>query len=247
MRKASRELLFEMLQQPTPSGYEGSVSEVWQRDTARRADRVEVDLHGNAIAVHNPEGQPRVMLAGHMDPLWFQVVQVSDDGYLYFDTIGGFDLSTVPARPVQVQARGGIGLDCHLGHRPSGNGQAQGGGYPPGRGVGHHPGRQHKPGPLRAAQGGGRGELNSPPDRCRPRDGHRCERDPAQPGGRCRRTGERSPALHAHAGPDAVHGGPGQYREAADRIRRWPRRQDRLHLLMQLDGTAGREMGKDRE
>ena len=117
MRKASREFLFEMLQQPSPSGYEGPVREVWQREAARHADRVEVDLHGNVIAVHNPEGQPRIMLAGHMDELGFQVVHISDDGYLYFDTIGGFDLSTVPARSVQVHARGGP-VDGVIGKKP---------------------------------------------------------------------------------------------------------------------------------
>ena len=76
-----------------------------------------VDLHGNAIGVLNPAGGPRVMLAGHMDELGFQIIHISDDGYLYFDTIGGFDIGTVPARTVQIHTRRGV-VDGIIGKKP---------------------------------------------------------------------------------------------------------------------------------
>jgi endoglucanase len=81
------------------------------------ADEVRVDLHGNAIAVCNPAGAPRIMLAGHMDELGFQVLHIDDKGYLYFDTIGGFDLGIVPGRKVRIHAAKGEVLGV-IGKRP---------------------------------------------------------------------------------------------------------------------------------
>ena len=46
------------------------------------------------------------MLAGHMDELGFQIIYIDDRGYLYFDTIGGFDLGMVPGRKVRIHAQG---------------------------------------------------------------------------------------------------------------------------------------------
>lgn len=109
MRKASLDFLTAMLEAPSPSGYEGPVREIWMDQTRAYADTVTADVHGNAIAALNPEGQPRVMLAGHMDELGFQISYISDEGYLHFETVGGFDLAIVPGRKVTVHtARGPV-------------------------------------------------------------------------------------------------------------------------------------------
>jgi endoglucanase len=47
------------------------------------------------------------MLAGHMDELGFQVAHIADNGFLYFNTIGGFDPSTIAGRKVLIHAAGG--------------------------------------------------------------------------------------------------------------------------------------------
>jgi len=107
MRKASKAFLQALLSEPSPSGYEGPVRQVWKREVERHAEKVDVDVHGNAIAVHNSAGSPRVMLAGHMDELGFQIVHLDDSGYLYFDTIGGFDQGTISGRKVRIHTRKG--------------------------------------------------------------------------------------------------------------------------------------------
>ncbi|MFH1571053.1 MAG: M42 family metallopeptidase [Gemmatimonadota bacterium] len=109
MRSASLEFLKAMLHAPSPSGYEGPVRQVYLAETGRCADSVTTDVHGNAIAALNPDGRPRVMLAGHMDELGFQVAYVGDDGFLSFGTVGGFDLAIVPGRKVVIHtARGPV-------------------------------------------------------------------------------------------------------------------------------------------
>ena len=107
MRKSSRAFLEAMLNAPGPSGYEGPVREVWTAEAKKYADKVTVDAHGNAIAVHNANGSPRIMLSGHMDELGFQVNHIDDDGYIYVNTIGGFDTGIIPGRKVRIHTSSG--------------------------------------------------------------------------------------------------------------------------------------------
>ncbi len=117
MRQASKQFLQDLLAAPGPSGYEGPVRSAWVDEVRTYADAVEVDVHGNAIASFNAQGAPRVMLAGHMDELGFQIIYIDEKGYLYFDTIGGFDLGMVPGRKVRIHTRNGPILGV-LGKKP---------------------------------------------------------------------------------------------------------------------------------
>jgi len=47
------------------------------------------------------------MFAGHMDELGLIVTYVNKDGFLYFDTIGGHDLSIISGRRVVIQTAQG--------------------------------------------------------------------------------------------------------------------------------------------
>jgi endoglucanase len=117
MRQASRAFLETLVNAPGPSGYEGPVREAWKEEVEKVADEVTVDLHGNAIAVCNKSGAPRIMLAGHMDELGFQIIHIDDDGYLYIETIGGFDLGIVPGRKIRIHTQSGPVLGV-IGKKP---------------------------------------------------------------------------------------------------------------------------------
>ena len=69
MQSSAREFLEEILATPSPSGYERPVQELVRNYVGKFADEVATDLHGNVIAVKNPAGQPKVMLAGHCDQI----------------------------------------------------------------------------------------------------------------------------------------------------------------------------------
>src|SRR5258708_20988967 len=47
------------------------------------------------------------MFAGHMDELGLMIIFVNKDGFLYFDTIGGHDLSIISGRRVIIQTAHG--------------------------------------------------------------------------------------------------------------------------------------------
>jgi len=108
VKKASVDFLKALLEAPSPSGFEQPVQGVWRRHIKRYADEVYTDVHGNAIAILNSQGKPRVMLAGHCDEVGFMVNYINDDGFIYFTAIGGVDSAIVSARRVQIFTDKGI-------------------------------------------------------------------------------------------------------------------------------------------
>lgn len=107
MRKASLEFLKQLLETPSPSGFETRGQRVWLDYVTPFADHIETDAYGNCFATLNPEGSPRVMLAGHGDELGFMVNFISDEGLLYFKGIGGVDQTLVRGQRVIVHAESG--------------------------------------------------------------------------------------------------------------------------------------------
>ena len=107
MDAAGREFLQQLIDAPSPSGYEQAVRRVWRETVSTFADDVRGDVHGNVIASRNPGGSPRLMFAGHCDELGLQINYISDKGYLYFNTIGGHDPSLISGRRVIIHTQDG--------------------------------------------------------------------------------------------------------------------------------------------
>src|SRR5690554_2891055 len=83
--------LEQLLDAPGPSGFELQPARVWRTEAEGFADQVDADVSGNSIAVLNPGGSPRIMLAGHIDEIGVIVTHIDDDGFLYIDGVGGWD------------------------------------------------------------------------------------------------------------------------------------------------------------
>lgn len=107
MEAVQLKFLEGLLNAASPSGYEDEAREVWRKEMRGIADRVYGDTHGNSIAVINEQGMPRVMLAGHIDEIGFQVTYISDEGYIGFAALGGFDEQIVPGRRVMIHTADG--------------------------------------------------------------------------------------------------------------------------------------------
>ncbi|MCU0877109.1 MAG: M42 family metallopeptidase [Pirellulaceae bacterium] len=91
MDAAAREFFIRLLETPSPSGYERPVQDLVRDYVRSFADQVTTDLHGNVIAAKNPGAKLRVMFAGHCDQIGMLVTHVHDNGFLYAQTIGGWD------------------------------------------------------------------------------------------------------------------------------------------------------------
>ncbi|MFK8115096.1 MAG: M42 family peptidase, partial [Rubripirellula sp.] len=91
MTKDPFDFLRQLVETPSPSGFEQRIQALVRSYVADFADTVETDLHGNVIACRNPKGKLRVMLAGHCDQIGMIVSHIDDNGYIYAQTIGGWD------------------------------------------------------------------------------------------------------------------------------------------------------------
>lgn len=95
MRSESLAFFKEIVNTPSPSGFEERAAEAYRKYTGGFADKIVTDVHGNVAAILNPDAEMKIMLAGHMDEIGFLIHYIGDDGLLYFSTIGGHD-SAIP-------------------------------------------------------------------------------------------------------------------------------------------------------
>jgi len=107
MDNTSRQFLMQILDNPSPSGYEQPVQNVIRAYAKEFADEVKTDVHGNVIAVRNPQAAFRVLLAGHCDQIGLIVQYIDDDGYIYFQAIGGWDATVLIGQRVTVWTSSG--------------------------------------------------------------------------------------------------------------------------------------------
>lgn len=107
MNDRSKEFLKRLLGTPGPSGFESAPAAVWREEAESFADDVVSDVGGNSMASLKGGGGPGVMLAGHIDEIGFMITHVDEEGYLYFNGIGGWDPQVAVGQRVRILARGG--------------------------------------------------------------------------------------------------------------------------------------------
>ncbi len=108
MNKQAKAFLEEFVNTPSPSGFEATAQRVWKRYVTPFVSEVKSDVYGNTVGVLNPGGKPRVMLAGHCDEVGFMINYINDEGFIYFNTIGGIDPMILPAMRVNIHAEKGV-------------------------------------------------------------------------------------------------------------------------------------------
>lgn len=100
-------LLRALLDAPGPSAFEQPPARLWREEARRLADQVRTDVAGNSYAVLNPGRRPHVMFAGHVDEIGLMVVHIDENGFLFFDGIGGWDSQVFVGQRVLLLGRGG--------------------------------------------------------------------------------------------------------------------------------------------
>lgn len=102
MNKESRTFLQDLIDAPSPSGFETQAQACVRRRMQAFSSDIETDIHGNVIGRLNRGAPLRVMLAGHCDEIGFLVQHISKEGFLYIQPIGGIDLALMPGRRLHV-------------------------------------------------------------------------------------------------------------------------------------------------
>jgi tetrahedral aminopeptidase len=107
MDRSAKKFFKDVLETPSPSGYEQPVQQIVRDYVGEFADLVRTDLHGNVIAALNPEAPLRVMFAGHSDQIGLIVTHINENGYIYTNPIGGWDPQQLIGQRMTVHTSGG--------------------------------------------------------------------------------------------------------------------------------------------
>src|SRR5215208_1878215 len=99
--------LKSLLDTPGPSAFEAGPARVWRTEAEKFSDDVHSDVSGNSFATINADATPRLMFAGHIDEIGVMVTHIDDEGYLSFDTIGGWDHQVFVGQRVILLGRSG--------------------------------------------------------------------------------------------------------------------------------------------
>ena len=103
----SPEFLVDLLNARSPTGHEFEAQAVVDRYVEDSVDSYRKDTMGNRFATVNPEGDPSLLFAGHIDELGLIITYINDQGFLYFDTLGGHDKTMISGRRVSILTKSG--------------------------------------------------------------------------------------------------------------------------------------------
>jgi endoglucanase len=105
--EASFTFLRRLLDAPGPSGFERAPARVWREEAQGFADEVWGDVLGNSFARLTHKGGPKVVIEGHIDEIGFLITHIDEEGFLWFDQIGGWDDAVVVGQRIRIVGRDG--------------------------------------------------------------------------------------------------------------------------------------------
>jgi putative aminopeptidase FrvX len=109
MDETNKAFFRELITTPGPSGFEQAPANVWREQAETFADRVDRDNLGNSYAYVKGTGDTdyTVVIEGHIDEIGFIVTHIDDDGFIWFDRIGGWDEQVVVGQRIRIAGPNG--------------------------------------------------------------------------------------------------------------------------------------------
>ncbi|WP_164217259.1 M42 family metallopeptidase [Virgibacillus sp. YIM 98842] len=106
MHQETKDLFKNLTELQGAPGNEQLVKDFMRKELEKYADEIIQDNLGGIFGVKNGEG-PKVMVAGHMDEVGFMVTQITKNGMIRFQTLGGWWNQVLLAQRVQVMTDNG--------------------------------------------------------------------------------------------------------------------------------------------
>lgn len=106
MNKETLTLFKNLTELQGAPGNEHAVRNFMKQELEKYSDEIIQDNLGGVFGVKNGKG-PAVMVAGHMDEVGFMVTQITDNGMIRFQTLGGWWSQVMLAQRVQVMTKNG--------------------------------------------------------------------------------------------------------------------------------------------
>lgn len=100
--KETDEYLKQLIDTPSPSGFESDAQRQTKAFMSRFIEKVYVDNFGNVVAHLPNPGKKKLMVSAHIDEVGFMVKHIDDDGFLYIVPIGGVDTMLLPGLQMAV-------------------------------------------------------------------------------------------------------------------------------------------------
>jgi putative aminopeptidase FrvX len=107
MEERALTFLRRLLDAPGPSGYETAPARVWREEAQTFADEVTHDVLGNSYARLKNEGAPIVVVEGHIDEIGLLITHIDEQGYLWFEHIGGWDNQVLVGQRIRIAGNDG--------------------------------------------------------------------------------------------------------------------------------------------
>jgi endoglucanase len=101
------DFLKRLLDAPGPSGYEQAPARVWRDEASTFADEVHGDVLGNSFARIKSEGGQKVVIEGHIDEIGLMITHIDEEGFLWFDQIGGWDDAVIVGQRIRIAGEKG--------------------------------------------------------------------------------------------------------------------------------------------
>jgi len=105
MKKEMKKFFQDLVEAPSPSGFEQPAQEVYRNFVNEYADEVKTDVHGNVIAMKKGTGKLNFMVVGHADEIGLMVNYIDDNGFIRFLPVGGVDTGILPGLRVDVYGK----------------------------------------------------------------------------------------------------------------------------------------------
>ena len=100
-------MLKELTEASGVSGYEGEARELMRKYLSPLGELSQDKLGSLICRKAGASGQPRIMLAGHMDEIGFMVKLITKEGFIHFTPLGGWPSQHLPAQRIIIQTRNG--------------------------------------------------------------------------------------------------------------------------------------------
>jgi endoglucanase len=106
IRPESLAFLKELLDTPSPSGFERDGQRVWMKYARGFATKTWNDAYNNCFASFGPEGPGVATLAicGHADEIGLMVNHFDEKGFVYCKAIGGIDVGSIVGKRVRFNS-----------------------------------------------------------------------------------------------------------------------------------------------
>lgn len=113
------QLLIDLVTSRGVPGNEQEVRDVFTEYAKPLADDIFQDGLGSIIAEKKgPEGAPKIMFAGHLDEVGFMVTRITDEGFIKFQTLGGWWSQVLLGQQVEIKTSSGELLHGVIGCKP---------------------------------------------------------------------------------------------------------------------------------